>query len=645
MTSCPLFSSTFCMIIPCLLWGVLALIPAGHLLAQDKDEPTEFSAYAEMIVAPVRIAWRSAWSPDETWIATSYGVYQGNLGKLRVWDAKTGQVRWEVTEKRGIRRVVVSPDGTIVASGNYGGVIHLRNAATGRLLKTLEGADQTVHGLTFSSDGKRLVSCGGNHKLHVWDLTAGTLQLTIAGHTDATNGVQYSPDEKLLLSYSRDRSARIWNAEDGQALHLFKHPEQVFDGVFLQNSKQIATACADGLVRIFQVDSGELVTTLPQDVPLPKNSPRRVPVYALAVSSDGTLLATADTRIRIWNTASWENVSTLNSSGFMFGLNFSKDAKSLLSSNSEASVDIWDVPSQKQRLTFSLPAEIQAGAGEVRSLAISPNGNQLATVDGESQAHLRDRRTGKILRSLDANNTVNAVAFSPNGQTLASAGDSLCLWDVPKGVLITRLSDQVSANAIAWSPDGKLLATGGVNGNVCLWDITDKTQRATLAGHTGEVHSLAFMPDGSRLFSGSGDGTARVWDVEKQASLKTLDHTGAVLSVAISPNGSTLVTAGDDLAVQFWDAATMKLQAVKRAHKQPVVSLAFSPQGQTLASGASGGGIVLWDTSTTAQRKVLNGHGQGSLALSFLPDGSGLMSASSDQTIRFWKATPQRSQK
>src|SRR5439155_3612064 len=106
---CPLFSFCPGVMMRRLLWAMLALVPVGHLPAQQSEEPVEFSAYAELIVAPTQIAWCSAWSPDENWIATSYGAYQGNFGRLRIWDAKSGKVRWEVTEKRGIRRVVVSP--------------------------------------------------------------------------------------------------------------------------------------------------------------------------------------------------------------------------------------------------------------------------------------------------------------------------------------------------------------------------------------------------------------------------------------------------------------------------------------------------------------------------------------------------------
>src|SRR5687768_3795684 len=101
-----LFSSCPRVRMPRLMLALLALMPAGPLSAQDREEPVEFSAFAELLVAPTRLAWRSALSPDESWVATSYGLYQGNLGRLRIWETKSGKVLWEVTEKRGIRRVV-----------------------------------------------------------------------------------------------------------------------------------------------------------------------------------------------------------------------------------------------------------------------------------------------------------------------------------------------------------------------------------------------------------------------------------------------------------------------------------------------------------------------------------------------------------
>src|SRR5207253_2013628 len=125
---------------------------------------------------------------------------QGDVGRLRVWDVTTGKVRWEARETRGIRRVAISPDGSLVASGNYGGEIHLRDAATGDLRQTLGNTGGSIECVSFSADGQRLVSGGNRRTLRIWNLATGQVLKTLEGHTDAVYGAQFSPDDKLLVS-------------------------------------------------------------------------------------------------------------------------------------------------------------------------------------------------------------------------------------------------------------------------------------------------------------------------------------------------------------------------------------------------------------------------------------------------------------
>ncbi len=125
----------FCLVV------ALVLSP-GLSQGQSTAQPADINGPSEVLVAASQGAWCSALAPDESWIATGYGQYQGDVGRLKIWDLKTGQVKWEAREARGIRIVAVSPDGSIVASGNFGGEIRLRNAASGEVLKTLGDSGQ-----------------------------------------------------------------------------------------------------------------------------------------------------------------------------------------------------------------------------------------------------------------------------------------------------------------------------------------------------------------------------------------------------------------------------------------------------------------------------------------------------------------------
>jgi WD40 repeat protein len=255
---------------------------------------------------------------------------------------------------------------------------------------------------------------------------------------------------------------------------------------------------------------------------------------------------------------------------------------------------------------------------------------------------------------------VPAVAFSPDGRTLASGSldQTVRLWNVTDPTHPTPLGPPLTGhtnfvNAVAFSPDGRTLATGSWDRTVRLWSVADPAHPTPLGtpltGHTSYVLAVVFSPDGRLLATGSSDRTVRLWSVADPAHPTPLgqpltSHTNTVGAVAFSPDGHTLATGSDDHTVRLWSVADpahpTPLGQPLTGHTDRVFAVAFSPDGHTLATGSNDRTVRLWSVADPAHPtplgQPLTSHTSTVHAVAFSPDGHTLATGSDDHTVRLW---------
>ena len=286
----------------------------------------------------------------------------------------------------------------------------------------------------------------------------------------------------------------------------------------------------------------------------------------------------------------------------------------------------------------------------VSAVAFAPDGQTLATRGDDNCVRLWDMGSRRHVKLLGYRGIwgqfCGSLAFAPDGKTLAIADDSaraVHLWDVPARCERATLQQRTGFGALAFSPDGKLLATGCHDGSVRLWDIATRREVCTLEGHTQGIMYVAFAPDGKTLASGSSDSTVRMWDVAQRSAITTFrGHPGMVKSLAFSPDGKKLVSAGVDSSVRLWDTVSKQGLTTLRG-PSVTLAVAFSPDGKRLATGASDGTVRVWDPATREVVAMLQGHSAGIVrALAYAPDGQTLVSAGEDGTVKVWDVSARR---
>ena len=293
-----------------------------------------------------------------------------------------------------------------------------------------------------------------------------------------------------------------------------------------------------------------------------------------------------------------------------------------------------------KRLCLSQPLCCRGHADTVNAVAFSPDGKRIASGSTD--------KTIKIWNSLDAlelsaisghDAAVETVVFSPDGTRLASGGadGTLRLWDGVSGDKLFIAAAHTGPLAdLAFAPDGDRIASGSADGTVRIWDINSGDQVLKIVVGS-EVRSISFGPEGKRIASGSADKTLRLWDASTGDNLVTAKCDDEVQSIVFVSDGNVVLSANAQ-QLNVWDSDTGKKAGYPFHFSQRTINVArLSTDGRRLASGGADGIVKIWDLARRRRLAILRGHKASVQDVALSLDGNRIAIANADHTVRIWQ--------
>ncbi|HTV49437.1 MAG TPA: S16 family serine protease [Phycisphaerae bacterium] len=277
---------------------------------------------------------------------------------------------------------------------------------------------------------------------------------------------------------------------------------------------------------------------------------------------------------------------------------FVPNTNKVLSSGNDGVIRLWDLNTLQQIRTFS------SDAGPIHALCVSPDGRTFVTASLHHVISVWDIATGNRISTFTCNSPAFAAAISPDGNWVVigtQSGGSML--NLKTGQEVTAYAHKDGGDrAVAWSPNGQYVAAAGDKSRILIWSMQQHEFNTTLVENTGMIGCLAYTPDGRYLFCGGRKANVTQWDLSTDQKVQYVTLDGYVCSLAVTPDDRYLFAVGDDRLLHIWPlagAARARVFGFSTEHTSAITSVAVSSDGNYALLGSQDRNISVLELNAT----------------------------------------------
>ncbi|RYZ90468.1 MAG: WD40 repeat domain-containing protein [Proteobacteria bacterium] len=554
---------------------------------------------------------------------------------------KTNLVIWDVANKRLHRefniipnsieietnKVAISGDGKIVSTYRGPGQSTIWNLESGQELFPNLNGDKSRDIVALDRNGKVGVYLEDRLTYSIMDLENKKVISQFPTVDFALEKLTFSRNNKFLIIFSsREKTARIVEVNTGKTVSI-EHEDSLESGIITPDSKRAITASRDGVLKVSDLESGQLIEKLQlassssvQRILLAVDNDRlmtvtdsshftylrieglrkikefddksRDPILQLRIPEDSTIAYTSSSRAPV---AAWfytagksERVLRINDNA-LTSLTFERNGKGFYSAATDGFIKHWDIS------TWQVDRSIPVGEYAARDLSLSE--------DEKNLIYLAKNPT--VMDSIDGGNVkefpghfkgVDSISLSHDKRLLATCSHdfSALIWDVSTQQALHKVTNSWGCKRILFSLDDKIMIVHS-GADIFMWDVSSGTLLRTLSKHLGDVVEMGLFIDGKRMYSASSDKTIRIWDIGSGKNIQTIETGEGIMGARLSNDEKNFVVWQPIGEISTWSVESGTRLSTFRDREFSISGITIQPDGQKIFTYDSEGNIQVWD--------------------------------------------------